>query len=177
MQNGMTYMVRPCMLPRYSSVIVSFISAGSTQLFVGPASASSAEQMNVRSSTRATSPGSVRAQNEFGFLASRTRVPAATSWSVRRFHSSRVPSHQTMRSGSVSLAMSATHLMSAWCSVGCCGTSIRRGAAVEVCGGRTDMATTPFVDLAPTRQQARDPQLKHLWRSNHRLVRFLAEES
>ena len=30
MQNGMTYMVRPRMHPRYSSVIIAFISAGST---------------------------------------------------------------------------------------------------------------------------------------------------
>src|SRR5919205_618082 len=37
MQNGMTYMVRPRMQPRYSSVIVARIRAGSIQLFVGPA--------------------------------------------------------------------------------------------------------------------------------------------
>ena len=61
MQNGMTYIVRPRMQPRYSSVIVRFISAGAIQLLVGPASASSTEQMKVRSSTRATSVGSVRA--------------------------------------------------------------------------------------------------------------------
>ena len=59
MQNGMTYIVRPRMQPRYSSVIVCFISAGAIQLLVGPASASSTEQMKVRSSTRATSVGSV----------------------------------------------------------------------------------------------------------------------
>jgi hypothetical protein len=41
--------------------MIAFISAGAIQLFVGPASASSTEQMNVRSSTRATSVGSVRA--------------------------------------------------------------------------------------------------------------------
>jgi len=34
------------------------ISAGAIQLFVGPASCSCSEQMNVRSSTRATSLGS-----------------------------------------------------------------------------------------------------------------------
>ena len=55
MQNGMTYIVRPRMHPRYSSVMTDFISAGSIQLLVGPASASSTEQMKVRSSTRATS--------------------------------------------------------------------------------------------------------------------------
>ena len=45
MQNGMTYMVRPRMQPRYRSVITDFISSGSIQLFVAPASASSPEQM------------------------------------------------------------------------------------------------------------------------------------
>ena len=57
--------------------MVAFISAGAIQLLVGPASASSTEQMKVRSSTRATSPGSVRAQNELGFFAGsrRTRAP------------------------------------------------------------------------------------------------------
>src|SRR6478735_2215255 len=81
MQNGMTYIVRPRMLPRYSSVIVIFISAGSTQLLVGPAPSSAAVQMNVRSSTRATSSGSEAAQNELGLLASSslTNVPASTS--------------------------------------------------------------------------------------------------
>jgi hypothetical protein len=57
MQNGRTYIVRPRMQPRYSSVITAFISAGSIQLFVGPASCSRTEQMKVRSSTRATSDG------------------------------------------------------------------------------------------------------------------------
>jgi hypothetical protein len=55
MQNGMTYKVRPVMQPRYNSVIVAFISTGSTQLLVGPASPRVGEQMKVRSSTRATS--------------------------------------------------------------------------------------------------------------------------
>src|SRR5947209_4044080 len=76
MQNGMTYIVRPRMHPRYSSVMTDFISAGSIQLLVGPASASSTEQMKVRSSTRATSLGSDAAQKEFGFFDSRGNVPA-----------------------------------------------------------------------------------------------------
>ena len=38
-------------------------------MFVGPASAWLCEQMNVLSSTRATSPGSEIAQNEFGRFA------------------------------------------------------------------------------------------------------------
>ena len=59
--NGMTYMVRPRMHPSYSSRMMAFISFGSIQLLVCPASFSSFEQMKVWSSTRATSSGSVRA--------------------------------------------------------------------------------------------------------------------
>src|SRR5881409_2568902 len=103
MQNGITYMVRPRMQPRYSSVMTDFISAGSIQLLVGPASDSSSEQMNLRSSTRATSSGSDAAQNELSFFSwlSLTNVPASTSLLVMRSHSSSDPSHQTMRSGVV----------------------------------------------------------------------------
>jgi phosphoenolpyruvate carboxykinase (GTP) len=43
--NDTKYIVRPRMQPRYSSVMIDFISPGSIQLLVGPASASSAEQM------------------------------------------------------------------------------------------------------------------------------------
>ena len=79
MQNGMTYIVRPRMHPRYSSVMTDFISAGSIQLLVGPASASSTEQMKVRSSTRATSRGSEAHQKELGLASRRRKVPASTS--------------------------------------------------------------------------------------------------
>ena len=58
MQNGTTYMTRPRMQPSKISPNVSRISSGAIQLLVGPASSSRSEQMNVRSSTRATSPGS-----------------------------------------------------------------------------------------------------------------------
>ena len=58
MQNGTTYIVRPTMLPSYSSVMIAFMASGSIQLFVAPASFSCSEQMKVRSSTRATSVGS-----------------------------------------------------------------------------------------------------------------------
>src|SRR3954452_6070662 len=114
MQNGMTYIVRPRMQPRYSSVMVAFISAGAIQLLVGPASASSTEQMKVRSSTRATSPGSVRAQNELGFLAgsSPARAPDATRASGRPVHAASDPSHQTIRSGVVRAATSPTQASS-----------------------------------------------------------------
>ena len=58
MQNGTTYMTRPRMHPSKISPNVVRISSGAIQLLVGPASSSRFEQMNVRSSTRATSPGS-----------------------------------------------------------------------------------------------------------------------
>ena len=61
-EKGTTYMIRPRIEPRNRSVSDSRISAGSRQLLVGPASDSCSEQMKVRSSTRATSPGSERAR-------------------------------------------------------------------------------------------------------------------
>ncbi len=57
-EKGTTYMVRPFIEPRKSSFSIARISVGSRQLLVGPASPSCFEQMKVRSSTRATSPGS-----------------------------------------------------------------------------------------------------------------------
>src|SRR5437763_13336382 len=72
-ENGTTYIVRPRIEPLNSSLSVSRISSGSRQLFVGPASASSAEQMNVRSSTLATSAGSERHRYELRRLASDRR--------------------------------------------------------------------------------------------------------
>ena len=77
-ENGTTYIVRPSIEPSNSSLSAVRISSGSRQLFVGPASASFLEQMNVRSSTRATSPGSDSARYEFGRLASdsRSKVPS-----------------------------------------------------------------------------------------------------
>ena len=61
-ENGTTYIVRPRMAPVYRLVMSARISSGARQLLFGPAACSSAEQMNVRSSTRATSPGSEWAQ-------------------------------------------------------------------------------------------------------------------
>src|ERR1700761_2715643 len=97
MQKGTTYMVRPCIEPLNRPSILWRISAGSTQLLVGPASAFSCEQMKVRLSTRATSLGSEGAWKELGrFLGSSgVSVPALTSSSVRRVHSASEPSHQT----------------------------------------------------------------------------------
>ncbi len=61
-EKGTTYIVRPRIEPANSSPSASRISLGSRQLFVGPASSSVVEQMKVRSSTRATSPGSENAR-------------------------------------------------------------------------------------------------------------------
>ena len=81
MQNGTTYMTRPRMEPSKISAKVSRICPGAIQLLVGPASSSRSEQMNVRSSTRATSPGSEAHQKLFGRSSgfSRVKVPASTS--------------------------------------------------------------------------------------------------
>ena len=61
-ENGTTYIVRPRMQPSNRPFSVRRISAGATQLLVGPASSRDSLQMNVRSSTRATSDGSERAR-------------------------------------------------------------------------------------------------------------------
>src|SRR5215470_6249473 len=66
MQNGTTYITRPAMHPSKISPNVLRISSGAIQLLVGPASSSRSEQMNVRSSTRATSLGSEAHQKLFG---------------------------------------------------------------------------------------------------------------
>ncbi len=61
MLNGSTYIVRPCMQPLKSAFNFLRILNGSSQLLVGPALSFEREQINVRSSTRATSPGWERA--------------------------------------------------------------------------------------------------------------------
>src|SRR3954469_23215771 len=113
-ENGTTYIVRPAIEPRNRSVSVARISDGSRQLLVGPASASLSEQMKVRSSTRATSPGSERAMYEFGRLASESfsKVPASTSCWQSWSYSSAEPSHQWIDSGWVRLATSSTQEIS-----------------------------------------------------------------
>ena len=110
-ENGMTYIVRPRIAPRVQVVELAAHLAGSRQLFVGPASASRSEQMNVRSSTLATSAGSEWAQKLFGrFSASRAvNVPAATRSAQSWPYSSADPSHQWTTSGCRIAAQSSTH--------------------------------------------------------------------
>ncbi len=96
MLNGITYIVRPFIEPRNSFISVDFISAGSTQLFVGPASSRFLQQMNVWSSTRATSAGSERQRKLLGrsVSSSLTRVPDSTIPAHSASYSSCEPSHQ-----------------------------------------------------------------------------------
>src|ERR1700753_3657485 len=101
MQNGTTYIVRPCIEPLNRPSSLWRISPGSTQLLVGPASAFLAEQMKVRLSTRATSFGSELAAKEFGRFFKGFIVPAATSSPVSLVHSASEPSHQTTWLGCV----------------------------------------------------------------------------
>ena len=61
MLNGSTYIVRPRIAPRKSCFSLRRITYGSSQLFVGPAASFESEQINVRSSTRATSFDAERA--------------------------------------------------------------------------------------------------------------------
>src|SRR5947209_7187587 len=122
-ENGTTYIVRPRIEPLNRSVSVARISSGSRQLLVGPASDSLAAQMNVRSSTRATSAGSDSARNECGRFSSESRwsAPASISVCASWSYSSSEPSHQWTSSGFVSAATSSTHacrpawFVLAWC--------------------------------------------------------------
>ena len=61
-EKGTTYIVLPFMAPVIKPFMVERISTGSIQLFVGPACSFFSQQINVLSSTRATSVGSEQAQ-------------------------------------------------------------------------------------------------------------------
>ena len=121
MLKGTTYIVRPAMQPSKSPWRISFISAGSIQLFVGPASSLVFEQMNVRSSTRATSLGSERARKLFGRSSSFSlmNVPASTSSAHSRSNSSSDPSHQWTSDGLHSSTISATQRFRPSCCTYC----------------------------------------------------------
>src|SRR5918993_5184150 len=166
-ENGTTYIVRPRMAPVKKPVSSDRISVGSRQLFVAPASDSCSEQMKVRSSTRATSPGSDSARKLLGRLSSarRSKVPPAISSSVRRSHSASEPSHHSISSGWNTPAQCSTQSFSFWLvviaangpPVGVRGRSIggrvvpwREAFGVE--------PRRPHVDLR-TQPQARGPTL------------------
>src|SRR5216683_2105682 len=63
---GTTYIVRPRIAPSSSAPTLCLAAPGSIQLFVGPASSFSEEQMNVRCSVRATSFGLLRCRWQLG---------------------------------------------------------------------------------------------------------------
>src|SRR3972149_1373549 len=96
MLKGITYIVRPRIEPSNLDFSVALILLGGFQLLVGPASSCFSLQMNVRSSTRATSLGWLRARNELGrnFGLSRMNVPAATISLHSRSYSCCEPLHQ-----------------------------------------------------------------------------------
>ena len=141
MQNGTTYMTRPRMAPSKISANVSRISCGAIQLLVGPASCSRSEQMNVRSSTRATSPGSEAHQKLFGRSSgfSLVKVPFSTSKLVSCSHSSSEPSHHTTASGLVRSAISSTHLASSGSLVAAC-LSVGPALAMSITPGEDERA-------------------------------------
>ena len=114
MLKGTTYIVRPRIAPVYNAVSSLRISAGARQLLFGPASICFSEQMNVRSSTRATSPGSLCAQYELGRFASSSlvKVPAATRSPQSRSYSCCEPSHQCTAAGCKIFVHSLTHACS-----------------------------------------------------------------
>src|SRR5688572_29767074 len=101
MLNGSTYMVRPAMQPLNRAFSVFRISKGFTQLFVGPAASFDKAQMNVRSSTRATSVGSERARKQPGhvFRFNLMKVPAVTICAQRSSYSVLEPSTQWIAAG------------------------------------------------------------------------------
>src|SRR3954447_22486310 len=147
-ENGTTYIVRPRMAPRNLSSSRARIFTGSSQLFVGPASSSRSEQMNVRSSTRATSSGSDRARYEFGRLASdrRSKVPLSTSAWHRSSYSSADPSHQWTRSGLHIAAISSTHAKSRSCLVGTVMSLATLVSAPESSKERSRVSPAPRVN-------------------------------
>src|SRR5437660_6177328 len=111
----MTNMVRPRIAPL--SIVWSFkyISAGSDQLLVGPASSFVGVQMNVNCSTRATSFGFERCKYERGSFVSLNlnKTFCFNDSEIRNSFSAFEPSHQKMFSGWVSNSTSCTQLRTA----------------------------------------------------------------
>ncbi len=173
-ENGTTYIVRPFIDPANSGSRIARIFFGATQLFVGPASASSLVEMNVDDSTRATSRGSLRATKLFGRCSAFTRmsVPDSTISRMRRSASARDPSHHTMASGVVSAAICSTHATTEGCAttgawtaadvsvIGAVG-AVRPADSVERISGRSAM----LVMLGPL-ESARMRWFFHSARSN-----------
>src|SRR5437899_1877903 len=98
------------MVPVYRPRRTSFIFAGSSQWLVGPASSCVREQINVRSSTRATSAVFDRTRMLLGRFSGSSQIAVPDKVISRSidWYSSREPSHQCTRSGLQSWVTSST---------------------------------------------------------------------
>ncbi len=145
MLNGMTYIVRPRMQPSNFGLRRAFILSGAIQLLVGPASSWSTEQMNVRSSTRATSLGWLRARKQPGRFSwlSLINVPLATISSHSRRYSSSEPLHQYTWSGLQSFAISSTQATSFLCFTVAAASAVWAGTSNLLGAGRVHRAPKP----------------------------------
>ena len=101
-------MVRPRIAPFSRPCSFEYVSAGSDQLFVGPASSFVGVQMKVNCSTRATSFGFERCKYERGTFLSFSLISTfcRSACSSRKLCSRSDPSHQKMFSGLVSSSTS-----------------------------------------------------------------------
>src|SRR5437764_1393013 len=106
----MTNIVRPRIAPLRSSRSFAYVSVGSAQLFVGPASCFVGVQTKVNCSTRATSFGFDRCRYECGtfFWFSSINTFCLSDSAIRNSFSRSEPSHQKIFSGCVTVAI--------WCT-------------------------------------------------------------
>src|SRR3954454_2793362 len=106
----MTNIVRPRIAPLSNCLSFAYVSSGSVQLFVGPASCFVGVHTKVHCSTRATSFGLDRCRYERGtfFSFSSIRTFCLSDSAIRKSFSRSEPSHQKMFSGCVSVAISCT---------------------------------------------------------------------
>src|SRR5260370_31620418 len=112
----MTNIVRPRIAPLSSSRSFAYVSVGSAQLFVGPASSFVGVQTKVNCSTRATSFGLDRCRYErrnfFSFSSIRTFCLSDSA--IRNSLSRSEPSHQKIFSGCANVAISCTQSSTAF---------------------------------------------------------------
>src|SRR5437870_4818443 len=115
-QCAATNIVRPRIAPSSSPYNFEYVSAGSDQLFVGPASSLVGVQMNVTFSTRATSFGLDRCKYERGTFFSFSLISTFcfNDSAIKNSFSRSEPSHQKMFSGFVRFPISCTQSSTAW---------------------------------------------------------------
>src|SRR5438105_14484696 len=103
-------MVRPRIAPLREACSFEYVSAGSDQLFVGPASAFVGVQIKVNCSTRATSFGFERCRYERGafFWFALINTSCFKDSELRKSFSPSEPSHQQLFSGSLRSSSSCT---------------------------------------------------------------------